>query len=117
MELHHARTQKVFLRGSPTLRRFFFRLMSGSKYHLNLAIIGPPAKRHLNGVSLAGQCWPNIECWLGSFVLGQGIRTSIAKKPFIFAIFQGGGSGPPVPPLDMHIFMLIKMRRKCTKIM
>ena len=22
------------------------------------AIIGPPAKRHLNGVSLAGQCWP-----------------------------------------------------------
>ena len=27
----------------------------------------------------------------------QGIRTSIAKKPYIFVIFQGG-SGPPVPP-------------------
>ena len=28
----------------------------------------------------------------------QGIRTSIiAKKPYIFVIFQGGGSGPPVP--------------------
>ena len=35
----------------------------------------------------------------------QGIRTSIAKKPYIFVIFQGGGgvSGPPVPPLDPHI--------------
>ena len=30
----------------------------------------------------------------------QGIRTSIAKKPCIFVIFQGEGSGPPVPPLD-----------------
>ena len=27
----------------------------------------------------------------------QGIQTSIAKKPYIFVIFQGG-SGPPVPP-------------------
>ena len=33
----------------------------------------------------------NIECWLGSFVTFQGIRTRIAKKPYIFAIFQGGG--------------------------
>ena len=30
------------------------------------AIIGPPSKRHLNDVSLADRCWPNIECWLGS---------------------------------------------------
>ena len=37
-------------------------------------------------------------CWLDSFVIFQGFRTSIAKKPYIFAIFQGGGgSGPPVP--------------------
>ena len=27
----------------------------------------------------------------------QGIRTSIAKKPYIFVIFQGGGSEIPVP--------------------
>ena len=40
-----------------------------------------------------------FECWLGGFVIFQGIRTCIAKKPFIFVIFQGGGggSGPPVP--------------------
>ena len=49
---------------------------------------------HLNGVSLEGRWWPDIECWLGSFV----IRTSIAKKPYIFVIFHGG-SRPPVPPL------------------
>ena len=40
----------------------------GSKYHLKWAIIGAPAKRHLNGVSLAGRCWPNIECLFGTFV-------------------------------------------------
>ena len=71
--------------------------MSGSKYHLFRAIIGSPAKRNLNGVSLACQWWPIIECCGGSFVIFQGIRISLAKKPYIFVIFQGG-SGPPVPP-------------------
>ena len=32
-------------------------------------IFGPPAKRRLNGVSLASRGWPNIECRLGSFVI------------------------------------------------
>ena len=40
-----------------------------------------------------------IKCWLDRFVIFQGIRTSIAKKPYIFVIFQRG-SGPPAPPLD-----------------
>ena len=30
------------------------------------ATIGPPAKRHLNGVSSAGRWWPEINCWLGN---------------------------------------------------
>ena len=34
-------------------------------------------------VSLVGRWWPNIECLLGSFVILQGIKTSIAKKPYI----------------------------------
>ena len=34
-----------------------------------------------------------IKCWLGSFVIFQGIRTSIAKKPYISVIFQWGGGG------------------------
>ena len=29
------------------------------------AIICLPAKRHLNGISLVGQRWPEIVCWLG----------------------------------------------------
>ena len=29
--------------------------------------------------------------------------TCIARKPNIFVIFQGGGSGLPVPPLDPHM--------------
>ena len=46
---------------------------------------------------------PNIECWHGSFVIFQGVRTSIAKKPYIFCDFSGGGSGPPpLPPLDQR---------------
>ena len=36
------------------------------------------------------------KCWLGIFLIFQGIGTSIAKKPYIFVIFQGGPDpGPP----------------------
>ena len=41
--------------------------------------------------------WPNNECWLESFAIFHGNRTSIAKKPYIFVIFQGG-VGTPFPP-------------------
>ena len=51
----------------------------------------PPAKRHLNDDG------PTIQIF-------QGILTSIAQEPYIFVIFQGGGSGPvPPPPLDPHM--------------
>ena len=66
------------------------------------AIIGPPAKRHLNGVSLAGRWWPNTECWLVSFVVLRGsgpILLRKLKKPYIFVIFQGGGGPDPLSPL------------------
>ena len=88
-----------FVRGCPNLIMYFFvdGGIRGSKYCYKWAIIGPPAKRDFNGVSLEGRWWPNIEYWLVSFVIFQGIRTSIAQKPYIFEIFSGG-SGPPVPP-------------------
>ena len=60
-------------------------------------------------------------CLFVCFVIFQGIRTSIAKKPYIFVIFQGGGgggggggeggSGPPVPPLDPHMHSLLTTTR------
>ena len=46
---------------------------------------------------------PNIECWLGIFVIFQGIWTSNAKKPYNLWFFRGEGVGPPVPPLDPHM--------------
>ena len=96
--LLHAQIQTVFFRegggGGVKLWQHFFVV----KCERNLmAIIGQPVKRHLKGVSLASQWWPIIKCWLCSFVIFLGIRTNIAKKPYIFVIFQKG-SGHPVPP-------------------
>ena len=72
--LHNTRIQKVLSDGVQLWQRFFFSWWGegGSKYHYKRAIIAPPAKRHLNGVSLACRWLPNIECWLGSFVIFQG---------------------------------------------
>ena len=86
-----------FVRGGPNLIPFFF-LVEGIE-DPNTAINGP-VKRHWNGVSLAGRWWPNFECWLGSYVILQGIRTYIAKKPYIFVIFQGGPDHLSPPHLD-----------------
>ena len=50
---------------------------------------------------------PTLNAGLVAFCDFQGVRTSIAKEPYIFVIFQlggGGGSGPPVPPLDSHMY-------------
>ena len=95
-----------------TLFIIFLKLMGdrGSKYRFNWAIIGPTAKHH--GILLVGRWWPKIECWLGSFVIFQGIRTSIAKKPYVFVIFFSGGGGggpdPPVPPLNPPVHNMWK---------
>ena len=56
---HHAKIQKILSKGSNFDNVFFFSFYFSwwregvSKYHYKRAIIGPPAKRHLNGVSLA----------------------------------------------------------------
>ena len=43
----------------------------------------------------------------GSFVVFQWIQTSIAKKPYIFVIFQGGVRTPfPLLPLDPRMYCL-----------
>ena len=40
---------------------------------------------------------PNIKCWLGSFVIFQGILASIARTSYIFVIFQKGVQAPCSP--------------------
>ena len=86
---------------------FFFSLVDEGREDPNAIISGPSLARQQNSISLVGRWWPNIECWLGSFVVLQGIRTSVAKKPYIFCDFSGGGGGvqtPPPPPLDSHMW-------------
>ena len=91
---------------------FLYILMRGLKYHRKRAIISPPAKRHL-----AGRWWHNIECWLGSFVIFLWIRTSIAKKPYIFQGWGGVRSPcppptpPPPPPLWIHPWCKLRDKR------
>ena len=71
----------------------------GSKYHFKRAAIGPPAKRHWNGISLACRWWPNIQCCLGSFVIFRG-SGPLLQRNLYFCYISRGVSGPPVPPLD-----------------
>ena len=56
---------------------------------------GPSPPRQRNAISLESRWCPNIECWLGSLVIFQGIQTSMAKKPYSFVIL--------LPPLDPHM--------------
>ena len=62
----HAQIQKVLSEGVQLWQLFLVDDGRGSKHHYMRAIIGPPAKHHLNGISLVYRWWPNIECWLGS---------------------------------------------------
>ena len=77
-----------FVREGLTLTMFFFSLMREelSKKHYWRALFGPPAKRHLNGVSLACRLWPKM-AWYPYDV--KGIGTSIAKKTYILVISRG----------------------------
>ena len=54
-----------------------------------------------NGVLLTCWWWPNIECWLGSFVIIRGSGPELLRNPICFVIFQGGPLYPP--PLDPQI--------------
>ena len=64
--------------------------------------MGPPAKRHLNPVFWRGDDGHTLNVGLVqcSFMIFQGILTSIAKKPNIFCDFSGGRCPDPCPPLD-----------------
>ena len=60
-------------------------------------IIGPPAKRHLNGVLLAYRWWPDIKCWIGSFVIFFRGSGQVFRGNPIFCDFSGGGVRTPCP--------------------
>ena len=96
---------------------FFFHFFLGSKYHYKYhykrAIISSSQQ---NAIQMAFR-WcaddgPTLKVSLAGQLCGfQGIQTSIAKKPYIFVIFQGVGGGgvrTPVPPLDLNMFTQIE---------
>ena len=95
MQHEPVQIQKDLSEGVQLWQSFFQMMRARGSIQISLKV------GHLIGVWLVGRWWQNIECWLGSFVILQGIQTSIANKPYIFVIFQwggGGGSRPPVPP-------------------
>ena len=89
----YARIQKVLSEGVQLWRFLVDEVISG-------AIIGPLAERHL----MACPWWPNTESGLVAlwFFRGSGPVYDIARKPYIFVVFQGGGGPDPLPPMYPH---------------
>ena len=111
-----------FVRGGPTLKKFLEGREYPNKYHYKRAIIDPPAKRnlngHLNGVLLVGRWWPNIECWIGSFVIVRGSGQVLLRDTMFFVIFQGMGVRTPCHPSGSEHELHARQtdsRRTCTE--
>ena len=95
----HARIQKVFSEVFQLWLRFFIWWgQRGSKYHCKRAIIGPPAKRHLNGVSLAGRWWPKLNAGMVALWFYRGSGPVLQRNPIFLCFFRGYGSPAPYPP-------------------
>ena len=96
-------SRKFCQRGSNLVSFFLWWGVGGSKYHYKRVTIGPSAKRHLNGILLVCWWWPNIECWLTAVWFVRGSGPESLRNPIFLWFFRGGGSGPPVSPLDPHM--------------
>ena len=90
-----------FQRGSNFLKFF---LVDKGREDPNITIGEPSSPRQRNAISMAFR-WRADGGLTVIFVVLQGIRTNIAKEPYIFVIFQGGGGGPDLlsHPLDPHM--------------
>ena len=88
----HALTQKVLSEGVQLWQRALVK--DEGREDPNTTISGPSTARQRN----ADNGPPKIECWLGSFVIFQGIQTRIAKKPYCFFVWPPAPPPPPPPP-------------------
>ena len=72
----------------------------------NTAINGPLPARQQNAIEMAfrwrADARPNIECWLGSFVIFSGDPDQYCKETLYFVIFQGGPDPLPPSPGSAH---------------
>ena len=87
--------QESFVRGGPIQTIF---LVDEMKEDQNTTNSGQPLARQRNAIEMAFR-WarddgPTLNAGLGF----QRIRTSLARKPYIFMNFQGGGGPDPLPP-------------------
>ena len=72
---------------------YLFFLLDEGREDPNTTKSGPSSARQRNTIQMAFR-WRAYHCWLGSFVILQGIRTSL-----ICLYFLGErGYGPPAPP-------------------
>ena len=94
---------KSFVTGNPTAQQFrsrfggFVFFVKGREDTITTKS-GPSSAHQRNSIKMTFAGGPNIVCWLSSFQIFHGIRTSIAKEPHSFVIFQGGGAPDPLPP-------------------
>ena len=101
----HVRIQKILSVGVQFLRFFYYFIYFFTLMRVedpNTTIRGPSLARQRNVIEMAFRWRADDVRWLGSFVVFQRIWTRIAKKPYIFVIFQEW-SGPMVPHLDRHM--------------
>ena len=64
-------------------------------------------KRRLNGVLLSGdEAGLSLNARIATAIF-QGIRTRIAKKPYILVIFRGGGGGGFIMAVGFHPFFIV----------
>ena len=91
-----------FVRGGPTLTKafLFFLVDVGEKIQI------PLKAGHHRPIKIAfylrADDGPTLHAGLAAFFIFQGIRTSIAMKPYIFVIFQGGPDARPPPDPRMR---------------
>ena len=64
------------------------------------AIIGPPAKPHWNGVSLAGRWWPTLNAGLVALWYFRGFGPELQRNPICLWFSRGGGPDPLSSPLN-----------------
>ena len=97
---------EIFARGGPTLKTFIF--FDEGREDQNSTKRGSSSARQQNAISMAFR-WRADDGRFGSFVIFQWIWDSIAKKPYIFVIFSGGGGPDPLspPPLDPRMMCAI----------
>ena len=83
-------SRKFYVKGDPTLTTFVFKVDEGRE-DPSPTLSGPSSARQRNAIKLRFAGTP-INAQLRSCDF-QGIRTCIARKPYIFVIFQGSGPG------------------------